>query len=241
MTAFSVRDLSFLSDDVQPLSDISFWARAGEITALVGGHGAGKSALVRCLSGMCPPTSGQVLIDDRSLRLSSVKDAHRAGIETVHQGVAVAEELAVWQNLFLNRELRTGPFLDRLTMQAYASVVLAELAVDIPSAGTRVRKLSRGQRRAMAVCRADLFDARTVIIDDPTASLSAGEAERVEQLIRRLRRPDRAVLFLSPDFEQGLRLSEQIWVMRAGQVIGGRRSRLTTSEEIGGMLADASR
>lgn len=238
MAVFSVREVSLLVNGVRSLCEISLSAGAGEITTLIGTHGCGKSLLVRCLSGICSPTSGQILLDGQSLRLAGVKDAHRAGIETVHQATALAEDLAVWQNLFLNRELRTGPFLDRLAMRAKAEVVLAEGAVGIP-VGTRMRKLTRGQRKAVAVCRGDLFDARLVIIDDPTASLSVREAELVEKTITRLRRADRAVLVVSSDLEQALRLSDQIWVMHAGHIVGGRRAQHTTSEEISGMLAGA--
>ncbi|GAA0903063.1 ATP-binding cassette domain-containing protein [Pseudonocardia zijingensis] len=240
MTAIlAVEDLSLSFGSVQALRDVTLALAPGEITALVGDNGAGKSTLVRCMSGVHRPESGRILLDGEPVAFRSAEDARHAGIETVHQNLALVEDLTVWQNLFLNRELTRGPFLDRAAMRRRAQEMVSELAVNVPAVGSRVRRLSGGQRQAVAICRAAGFDSRLVIMDEPTASLGVQETERVEHLIRGLRDKGRAVLLISHDFQQVLRLSDQVWVMRSGRCVGGRRTKDTTGEEIVSLVTGA--
>lgn len=235
----AVADLSLAFGSVQALRDVTLQLAPGEITALVGDNGAGKSTLVRCLSGVYRPDSGRMLLDGTPVQFRSAEDARHAGIETVHQNLALVEDLTVWQNLFLNRELTRGPFLDRAAMRKRAQEMVAELAVNVPAVGARVRRLSGGQRQAVAICRAAGFDSRLVIMDEPTAALGVQETERVENLIRGLRDSGRSVLLISHDFQQVLRLSDQVWVMRAGRCVAGRRTKDTTGEEIVSLVTGA--
>ncbi|HLU56910.1 MAG TPA: ATP-binding cassette domain-containing protein [Pseudonocardia sp.] len=235
----AVEDLSLAFGSVQALRDVTLQLAPGEITALVGDNGAGKSTLVRCLSGVYRPDSGRMLLDGTPVQFRSAEDARHAGIETVHQNLALVEDLTVWQNLFLNRELTRGPFLDRAAMRKRAQEMVAELAVNVPAVGARVRRLSGGQRQAVAICRAAGFDSRLVIMDEPTAALGVQETERVENLIRGLRDSGRSVLLISHDFQQVLRLSDQVWVMRAGRCVAGRRTKDTTGEEIVSLVTGA--
>jgi D-xylose transport system ATP-binding protein len=235
----AVEDLSLSFGSVAALREVTLSLAPGEITALVGDNGAGKSTLVRCISGVHRPDNGRILLDGEPAVFRSAEDARHAGIETVHQNLALVEDLTVWQNLFLNRELTRGPFLDRAAMRKRAQEMVSELAVNVPAVGARVRRLSGGQRQAVAICRAAGFDSRLVIMDEPTAALGVQETERVENLIRGLRDKGRAVLLISHDFQQVLRLSDQVWVMRSGRCVGGRRKKDTTGEEIVSLVTGA--
>lgn len=158
----------------------------------------------------------------------------------MHQNLALVEDLTVWQNLYLNRELTRGAgFLDRRGMKRGAQEMVSALAVNVPSVTARVRRLSGGQRQAIAICRAAGFSSKLVVMDEPTAALGVQETERVERLIRQLRDDGRSVLLISHNFEQVMRLSDQVWVMRAGACVGGRRTAETTGEEIVGLITGA--
>jgi ABC-type sugar transport system ATPase subunit len=238
-----VADVSLAFGSVQALKDVSLTLRRGEVTALVGDNGAGKSTLVRCISGIHHPDTGTIVFDGAELELSSPEDAREAGIETVHQNLALVEDLTVWQNLFLNRELvrKVGPFafLDRGAMQRQAKEMVSTLAVNVPAVQSRVRRLSGGQRQAVAICRAAGFSSKLVIMDEPTAALGVQETAKVEELILRLRDEGHAVLLISHNFEQVMRLSNQVWVMRAGRCVGGRRTDQTTGQEIVSLITGA--
>jgi simple sugar transport system ATP-binding protein len=239
----SVDDVSLSFGSVRALVDVSLTLRQGEITALVGDNGAGKSTLVRCISGIHRPQSGTISLDGTELHFKSPEDAREMGIETVHQNLALVEDLTVWQNLFLNREMvhGFGPFaiLDRRGMQREAQKMVATLAVNVPAVKSRVRRLSGGQRQAVAICRAAGFSSRLVIMDEPTAALGVQETARVEELIVRLRDEGHAVLLISHNFAQVMRLSDHVWVMRAGRCVGGRRTADTTGEEIVALITGA--
>lgn len=238
-----VDNVSLSFGSVRALVDVSLHLRAGEITALVGDNGAGKSTLVRCISGIHRPDNGYILFDGEKVNFHSPEDAREAGIETVHQNLALVEDLTVWQNLFLNREIvrRLGPIavLDRRAMQARAQEMVSTLAVNVPAVKSRVRKLSGGQRQAVSICRAAGFSSKLVIMDEPTAALGVQETARVEDLILKLRDEGHAVLLISHNFAQVLRLSNQVWVMRSGRCVGGRRTAETTGEEIVGLITGA--
>lgn len=238
--AFEVRNLSKAFGNVRALQDVSLTVGAGRITALVGDNGAGKSTLVRCLAGVHAPDSGRMLLSGREVRFASPDAARSAGIETVHQNLALVEDLTVAQNLFLGRESRGRfGFLDRRGMRAQAARMLERLAVNVPSAGAQVRRLSGGQRQAVAICRAASWGSRLVIMDEPTAALGVQETQRVEDLIRRLRHDGVTVVLVSHDFDQVLRLSDEVWVMRAGEVAGRRTTSDTGGEELVALVTGA--
>ncbi|MEV1240987.1 ATP-binding cassette domain-containing protein [Nonomuraea sp. NPDC050022] len=243
-TLLDCQNVSLSFGNVRALADVSLSLRQGEITALVGDNGAGKSTLVRCVSGIHRPDSGHILFEGEKADFHSPDDARRAGIETVHQNLALVEDLTVWQNLFLNRELVRGfgpiAFLDRRAMQARAREMVSTLAVNVPAVKSRVRRLSGGQRQAVAICRAAGFSSRLVIMDEPTAALGVQETARVEELILRLRDEGHTVLLISHNFAQVMRLSDQVWVMRAGRCVGGRRTSEITGEEIVSLVTGAT-
>ncbi len=230
---------------VHAVTDVTLWARSGEITAIVGDNGAGKSTLIKCIAGVHAPTAGQILLDGNPVHFSSPEDARRAGIETVYQTLALVNDLTIWQNLFLNRERvkHMGPFsfLDRGTMRRESANMLSRLEVNIPSIDARVRQMSGGQRQAIAISRAAGWGSRLVVMDEPTAALGVRETARVEELILRLRDEGIAVLIISHNFDQVMRLSNQVWVMRSGQLVGGRRTNETTGSELVSMITGADK
>lgn len=235
-TLVDVQGVSLSFGSVKALQDVSLTLRKGEVTALVGDNGAGKSTLVRCISGVHRPQSGAIVFDGRTVHFKNPEDAREEGIETVHQNLALVEDLTVWQNLFLNREITRGigPFrvLDRKAMRKAANDMVSTLAVNVPAVKSKVRRLSGGQRQAVSICRAAGFSSKLVIMDEPTAALGVQETAKVEELILRLRDEGHTVLLISHNFAQVMRLSDHVWVMRAGRCVAGRRTTETTGDEI---------
>jgi ribose transport system ATP-binding protein len=207
---------------VTALRGASIAARTGEITAIVGDNGAGKSTLIKCLTGVHRPDEGAITVDGAPVDFHSPEDSRKAGIEAVYQDLALADDLAVWQNLYLNREKTRGfgPFklLDRRGMRREADAMVRKLSVNVPPVRSRVRRLSGGQRQAVAICRAAGFGSRIVIMDEPTAALGHRETARAEELIANLRDQGLAVLLISHDFAQVQRLASRVYVMRGGRV-----------------------
>jgi ABC-type sugar transport system ATPase subunit len=228
---------------VHALRGASITMRRGEVTALIGDNGAGKSTLVRCLSGIHRPDTGTITLDGKVVTFDSPLSAREHGIETVQQNLALVEELTVWQNFFIGREKTKGfgPFrmLDRKAMRATAQEMVSDLAVNVPPVTSRVRRLSGGQRQALAIARAAGWGSHIVIMDEPTAALGVQETARVEGVIRRLQEAGVAVLLISHNFDQVLRLSNHVWVMRGGLAVAQRRADETTGDELVALITGA--
>jgi simple sugar transport system ATP-binding protein len=228
---------------VHALKGASITMRRGEVTALIGDNGAGKSTLVRCLSGIHRPDSGTITLEGRAVQLDSPLAARDHGIETVQQNLALVEDLTVWQNFFLGREVTKGvgplKVLDRPAMRAKASTLLSGLAVNVPPVTSRVRRLSGGQRQAVAIARAAGWGNSIVIMDEPTAALGVQETARVEGVIRKLQDSGVAVLLISHNFDQVLRLAQHVWVMRAGVAVAQRRADQTDGDELVALITGA--
>ena len=237
------RNLTKSFGSVQALKDGSVTVRRGTVTALIGDNGAGKSTLVRCLSGVHAPDSGELLLGGQPVRFTLPEQAQAAGIETVHQDLALVEDLTVWQNLYLTRELTRGigpvKLLDRRRMRTEAAAMVGSLAVNVPGVTQRVRRLSGGQRQAVSIVRAAHWGTSMVIMDEPTAALGVQETARVEELIRDLRERGLTVLLISHNFEQVLRLADEVWVMRAGRSVAHRHTAGTTGEDLVGLVTGA--
>lgn len=239
----AVDGVSLSFGQVRALKSVAMHARRGEVTAVVGDNGAGKSTLIRCISGIHRPDAGTITFDGEPVSFRNPEQAREAGIETVHQNLALVEDLTVWQNLFLNRELvrKVGPigFLDRKRMRQQAQEMVSTLAVNVPAVGSRVRRLSGGQRQAVSICRAAGFTSKLIIMDEPTAALGVQETARVEELILRLKAEGHAIVLISHNFAQVLKLSDAVWVMRAGRCVAGRRTADTTGDEIVALITGA--
>lgn len=221
---------------VQALQDVSLDLYAGEVLGLVGDNGAGKSTLIKVLSGVYSPDRGTIELDGRPVRFSSPRDARAAGIETIYQDLALAENIDVAGNIFLGREMGYGwgvlRVLARRRMEAEASRVLDRLEIVVPSVRTLARSLSGGQRQAVAIGRAVYWDARIVIMDEPTAALGVRERARVLDLVRRLREGGVAVIMISHSMPDVFAVCDRILVLRRGMKVGERLTAETSEEEI---------
>mgnify|MGYP006199818435 FL=1 len=229
---------------VEALKGVSIYARPGEVTAIIGDNGAGKSTLIKCISGVYTADQGEIKIDGKLVHFTTPEESRSFGIETVYQTLGLIEDLSIWQNLFLNREIVRGfgPFkiLNKAKMKAESIKMLKNLDVYIPSIKSRTRGLSGGQRQAVAICRAAGWGSRVVIMDEPTAALGVRETAKVEDLISRMKSQGLAILLISHNFDQVLRLADHIWVMRQGDVMAGMRAKDTTGDELVALITGAS-
>ena len=223
---------------VVALEEVTLDVDPGDIVALVGDNGAGKSTVVKCIAGVYPPTAGQILVEGQPVRFSSPLDARGEGIEAVFQDLALADAQPVYMNMFLGRELVKGPLrrLDREAMVTETQTLLDELDVRIDSPRATIRDLSGGQRQGVAIARAVHWAQRLVLMDEPTAALGVAETQRVEEVIRRMRDSGRAILMVSHSLDQVFRLADRVCVLRRGRQVGIRRTSETTGDEIVAMI-----
>jgi len=219
---------------VVAIEDFSLAVNAGEVVALVGDNGAGKSTLIKIICGVYAPTAGRILIDGGEARFADPSESQARGIQVVYQDLALAESQPVYMNLFLGRELVTGPFhrLDRRRMIRESEDLVQGMNVRIPSAKSTIRDLSGGQRQGVAIARATHWASKLVLMDEPTAALGVAETQKVEKIIRGLRERNLAVLIISHSLDQVFRLSDRICVLRRGVEVGIRRTSETTNNEI---------
>lgn len=220
------------------IQDFSLDLFRGEIVALVGDNGAGKSTLVKIISGIHHPTSGKIRLDGEHVSFADASSARSRGIEVVYQDLALADEQPVYMNMFLGRELTRKPFglLDKERMRQETQLLLDQLDVRIPSARSRVRDLSGGQRQGIAIARATHWASKLILLDEPTAALGVAETARVEELITSLRKRNIAILMISHSLDQVLKLADRICVLRRGRQIGVHRAADTGKNEIVSMI-----
>ncbi|UUZ68622.1 ATP-binding cassette domain-containing protein [Polaromonas sp. P2-4] len=209
---------------VTALDGADFELRAGEILAVIGDNGAGKSSLIKCLSGATIPDEGRIELDGKPIHFKSPIDARRAGIETVYQDLAVAAAMTIAENLFLGRELRREGFLgnvlrmlDKKKMLEMSIARMNDLKVGIRSMTQAVETLSGGQRQCVAVSRAAAFAQHVVIMDEPTAALGVKEGNMVLELIRRVRDKGLPVVLISHNMPHVFEIADRIHVARLGK------------------------
>jgi fructose transport system ATP-binding protein len=209
---------------VTALDGTDFELRAGEILAVIGDNGAGKSSLIKALSGATVPDEGELLLDGKPVHFKSPIDARRAGIETVYQDLAVAPAMTIAENLFLGRELlkdhalgRALRLLDKKAMLNQAVQRMQELKVGIRSMTQAVETLSGGQRQCVAVARAAAFAQHVVIMDEPTAALGVKEGNMVLELIRRVRDKGLPVILISHNMPHVFEIADRIHIQRLGR------------------------
>jgi ABC-type sugar transport system ATPase subunit len=217
---------------VRALRDVSFDLYAGEVLAVLGDNGAGKSTLIKILSGVYDLTEGRLCVRGEDVSFGKPADAAAKGIATVYQDLALVDTRDVAANLFLGREFRRGPFVDRRRIYREAERILAELTISLPSVRVPIYLLSGGQRQAVAIARVLVGGADIVIMDEPTAALGVQESERVLKLVRDLRDSGKAVILISHNLQQVWQTADRIMVMHLGRVAGIRRRADTTVEEI---------
>jgi simple sugar transport system ATP-binding protein len=220
------------------IQQFSIDLHAGDIMALVGDNGAGKSTVVKIIAGMYSPTSGSVILNGKPVDFADASDARRHGIEVVYQDLALADSQPVYMNLFLGRELVHGPLraLDRKLMAEQTLKLINELDVRLPSVHAKIRDLSGGQRQGVAIARATHWATKLVLMDEPTAALGVAETAKVEEIIRGLKARQLAILIVSHNLDQVFRISDRVCVMRRGAQVGFRRINETTGDEIVAMI-----
>ena len=209
---------------VTALDGADFELRAGEILAVIGDNGAGKSSLIKALSGALVPDEGEIWLDGKQVHFRTPIDARRAGIETVYQDLAVAPAMSIAENLFLGRELRRAGalgsvlrMLDKPRMIAESRMHMQALQIGVTSMTQAVETLSGGQRQGVAVARSAAFAQHVVIMDEPTAALGVKESGMVLDLIRRVRERGLAVVLISHDMPHVFELADRIHVARLGK------------------------
>ena len=231
---------------VQALQEADFDVRSGEVTALVGDNGAGKSTLIKILSGTVQPDGGEIRFEGRPVAIHSPLDARRLGVETVYQDLALAEDLDSAANLFLGREvMRPGllgalGFIDRAEMRGRAAKSFATLGIDLQDMDAEVGMLSGGQRQTVAVSRAATWASRVIFMDEPTAALGIVQAERVLDLIRRIRDSGKSVVLISHNLPQVFQVANRIQVLRLGRRVAVFRSEDVTMDEVVGAMTGAT-
>lgn len=242
--AIECSDIRKSFGSVEALRGVSIKAFAGEVTAIVGDNGAGKSTLIKCISGVYNADDGEIKINGEVVKFLNPEESRSFGIETVYQTLGLIEDLTIWQNLFLNRELTKGVgparLLDKRKMRERSEEMLKNLDVYIPSVKARTRGLSGGQRQAVAICRAAGWGSKVVIMDEPTAALGVKETAKVEELIKRMKAKGLAILLISHNFDQVLRLADHIWVMRQGSVMAGMRANETDGDHLVSLITGAA-
>ncbi|SDB58430.1 ATP-binding cassette domain-containing protein [Bauldia litoralis] len=228
---------------VVALNDVSLELMAGEVTGLVGDNGAGKSTLVKMFSGVLRPDNGTIRFDGENVDFASPAAARGRGIETVYQDLALVGSMAVWANVYLGRELLTGPaflnVLDKRRMISNARDMLERFVARVPPVDEPVESLSGGQRQIVAIARAGAWGSKLIIMDEPTAALGVAETRAVEEVIHGLRDRGLTVLVISHNLDQVFRITDRIWVLRRGEVIGSRETGNTRPEEIVAMITGA--
>ena len=209
---------------VTAIDGADFELRTGEILAVIGDNGAGKSSLIKCLSGATIPDEGEIWLDGKPVHFKGPIDARRVGIETVYQDLAVAPAMTIAENLFLGRELRRAGFLgnvlrmlDKKAMLEQSVARMNELKVGIRSMTQAVETLSGGQRQCVAVARAAAFAEHVVILDEPTAALGVKEGNMVLELIRRVRDKGLPVILISHNMPHVFEIADRIHVARLGK------------------------
>jgi ABC-type sugar transport system ATPase subunit len=215
------------------LRDVSLRLDKGEVLGLIGDNGAGKSTLIKIICGYHRPDAGRIFVGGEEVVLRSVDHARSLGIDTVYQGLALINELSVYHNMFLNRELRVGPLLNNRAMRRLAREHLRDMGVNIPNVGSEVAKLSGGQRQAVAVARAVYSDAKVLLLDEPLAAMGAKEGVLILDLIRDLKeRGDVSVIIIAHNYAQVLDVCDRVNLLQHGAITFDRRTADVTVEEL---------
>ena len=208
---------------VRALTGIDLDVLGGQVTALAGDNGAGKSVLIKCIAGIHRPDGGQIFWEGHPVTIHSPRDAAALGIETVHQDLALCDNLDIVQNMFLGRERTAHLALDEEAMEAAAGNTLASLAVTtVRSIRQPVASLSGGQRQSVAIAKAVLWNSRLVVMDEPTAALGVAQTAMVLGLVRRLAARGLAVLLISHNMNDVFEVADQIAVLHLGQMVAVR-------------------
>ncbi len=231
---------------VKALQDVKFELHKSEVLALVGDNGAGKSTLIKIITGVLHPDSGEIFFEGRRVYINNVHDARKLGIETVYQDLVLAENIDIAGNIFLSRELlkkRLGNLIKTLNdklMWSGAERILKRLKIRLSSPKTLVSNLSGGQRQAVAIGRAVYWNAKVILMDEPTAALGVKESIKVLELVRQLKSEGHSIVIISHNLQQVFAVSDRITVLKGGKNVGSKITKYTSGDEIVKMIVGAS-
>ncbi|SEQ71578.1 monosaccharide ABC transporter ATP-binding protein, CUT2 family [Lentzea xinjiangensis] len=218
---------------VHVLHDIDLVVNPGEVTALVGDNGAGKSTLVKCIAGIHPTDSGEVLFNGQPVQIRGPRDAADLGIEVVYQDLALADNLDIVQNMFLGRERTKAGLLDETDMEQAARKTLASLSVrTVKSVRTQVSSLSGGQRQTVAIAKAVLWNSKVVLLDEPTAALGVAQTRQVLDLVRRLAEQGLGVVLISHNMNDVFEVADRIACLYLGRMAAVVSSKEVTHGQV---------
>ena len=231
------------------LAGVDLQLHAGEVLAIIGDNGAGKTTIIKCLSGAMTPDAGTMLVDGREMTFRSTQEAREAGIETVYQTLAVAPALDIASNLFLAREQRRSGLLgsvlrmlDTGGMKRQAKQYIDDLGIStLKNINQAVETLSGGQRQAVAVARAAAFGGKVVILDEPTAALGVRETGQVLRLIRDLRERGLGIILISHNMPNVFEVADRIHIQRLGRAVGVITPKSHTPAEAVAIMTGAAR
>jgi D-xylose transport system ATP-binding protein len=228
-----MRNMSVSFGGVHAVNDVSIYLQPSEILGVVGGNGAGKSTLIKTLSGAQKADSGQIYVNGKPVTINTPRDAKALGIETIYQTLALADNIDAPGNMFLGRELLTRTkTLDDSAMEDATRRIMGRLNPKFQNFKSPVSSLSGGQRQSVAIARAVHFNARILIMDEPTAALGPAETEQVRELIRQLKREGIGIILISHDIHDVFDLSDRISVMLQGKLVGTVSRGEATMDEI---------
>ena len=232
-----MQHISLSFGGIHAVDDVSVDLYPGEVMGILGHNGAGKSCLIKVLSGAYHRDSGRIMIEGKEATINNPRDAKTYGIETIYQTLAVADNVDAAANLFLGRELRTRlGTLDDVAMEAETREIMGRLNPNFRRFKTPVKALSGGQRQSVAIARAIHFNARILIMDEPTAALGPQETAQVGELIKQLKSEGIGIFLISHDIHDVFDLADRVCVMKNGKVVGTAKTADVTKDEVLGMI-----
>ena len=232
-----MRDISIAFGGVKAVDHVSIDLHPGEVVGLLGHNGAGKSTLIKILSGAYKADSGEIRIQGETANIASPRDARSYNIETIYQTLALADNLDAASNLFLGRELTTAlGFVDDDKMEAETRKIMARLNPNFKKLKEPVSALSGGQRQSVAIARAVYFNAKILIMDEPTAALGVHETKMVADLIQELKAQGLGIFLISHDTHEMMELCDRVSVMKNGQLVDTVRVEDVTEDDILAMI-----
>ncbi len=232
-----MKDISLAFGGLKAVDDASIDLYPGEVVGLLGHNGAGKSCLIKVLSGAYKRDSGHIFINGEEAVINNPRDAKHYGIETIYQTLALADNVDAASNLYLGRELLTRwGTLDDASMEAEARKVMGRLNPNFRRFKDPVTALSGGQRQSVAIARAIHFNARILIMDEPTAALGPAETAQVGELVKQLKSEGIGIFLISHDIHDVFDLADRVTVMKNGQIVGAGRVTDMTKDEVLGMI-----
>lgn len=232
-----LRDISIAFGGIRAVDGVSLDLYPGEVVGLLGHNGAGKSTLIKCLSGAYQADHGQIFINGQEVTINNPRDAREYNIETIYQTLALADNLDAASNLFLGRELVTGGgLLDDARMEAETRRILARLNPNFKKFKDPVSALSGGQRQSVAIARAVYFNAKILIMDEPTAALGPQETQMVAELIHELKRDGLGIFLIDHDVHAVKQLCDRAAVMKNGQLVGVVKVDEVTEDDLLAMI-----